>query len=55
MAQSLLDEFGNITNTVTASKSDLLKIYGLGPKTVKQIQDVLREPSPFYSHGDVMD
>lgn len=54
-AKSLLDEFGSVTNIVTASESDLLKIYGLGPKTVKQIQDVLREPSPFYSSDGGVD
>ncbi len=55
MAKSLLDEFGSITNIVTAPESELLKIHGLGPKTVKQIQDVLREPSPFYGLRGTVD
>lgn len=54
MAKSLLDEFGSITNIVSASENDLLKIDGLGPKTVKKIQDVLREPSPLYDLSDIL-
>lgn len=55
MAKSLLDEFGSVTNIVTATESELLKIHGLGPKTVKQIRNVLQEQSPFYEVSDTRD
>ena len=47
-AKALLDEFGSITNVVNASERDLLKVDGIGKKTVRQIHDVLREPDEPY-------
>jgi ERCC4-type nuclease len=47
-AKALLEEFGSITNIVNASEKELQKVHGLGPKTVKAIQNVVKEERGVY-------
>jgi len=48
MARTLLEEFGSITNIINASKEDLTKIHGLGPKTIEQMFNVIKESHAIY-------
>ncbi len=47
-ADLLLREFGSVGNIINASADDLLKVPGIGPKTVERIQGVLREQAGHY-------
>lgn len=47
-ASSLLDNFGNVENIMTASPGELAQVPGIGRKTAKSIRGVLKEPPPPY-------
>lgn len=48
MAKNLLDEFDTVSNIINASHDELLKVPGLGDKTINRIQQVVREQPEFY-------
>lgn len=43
MAKCLLEKFGSVSNVIKASTKDLLKVPGVGKKTVDKIQHVIKE------------
>lgn len=45
-AKTLLYHFGGIKNVVNASEKELLEVPGIGKKTVRKIQNVLKEKPP---------
>ena len=51
MAKSLLDEFDTVSNVINASRDELLKVPGLGDKTIDRIQQVVREQPEIYGHN----
>jgi len=45
MAKTLLDKFGSVSSVINAPEEELLKVHGLGPKKVREIQNVIRDAS----------
>jgi ERCC4-type nuclease len=48
MAKSLLEEFDTVSNVINASRKDLLRVPGLGTKTIDKIQRVIKEDPENY-------
>ena len=49
MAKNLLEEFDTVSNVINASRDELLKVAGLGSKTIDRMQQVIREQPEIYS------
>ncbi|MCF6174366.1 MAG: helix-hairpin-helix domain-containing protein [Victivallaceae bacterium] len=48
MAKTLLEEFDSVSNVINASRDELLKVPGMGDKTIDRMQQVVREQPETY-------